>query len=358
LSESDEVKFEKLEIILNGKDKQNNNNFLRSFLSMSGSEEMGDIIIVLGNKLSQSTSEKLFKKYSEIVDNVNKIVEFSRTNFTKEIQTNPELISKIEETLYVKGKNLLSQVYQDIKNKKETNFENIDRELDRINADTLTTFAIFKQAVKNGERLSIESIEGASFSKKEAGEINEEKQKEMLDLYEYNWRNHSDKKFVENLKEYFKSSFLPVSNQSKNKFYLFEKDDKIRAFVRFESKEDGSEYASALNVDEASKNFGLGEAMMDEALVREAQENILHASCRKDNPSNMRYLEKGFIAKGFKKTSDTEELDLIWDEKRNKNIISKQKSKEELIKMYETKNTGELKIKKENKPKDFFFILN
>ena len=330
---------------------------LRTFLSIEQEKEgekIGDKILTLGEKLPKETADSVFKKYGEIIDNVNKIVEFAQHNFAKEIKTSPELIKKIEETLYIKGKQLLSQVYTDVSSEKEVNPVEIEKQLDRINADTITTFAIFKQAVKNGEELPIESIEGSVFSKKGAGEISKEQQEEMLNLYETNWKNHPDRDFVVSLKEYFKSAFVPIENQKRNHFYTFEKDmhvdgknRHIRAFVRFEQQDDGSLYASALNVDEASKNFGLGEAMMDEALVREAKENILHASCRKDNPSNMRYFEKGFISNGFKNTSNTEELNLIWDEEKNKNILAKQKTVEELISMQLSgRYEGSIEIKK------------
>lgn len=322
-------------------------NGFRTFLSIAhGGKEMGDKIIELGEKLEEETSQKVFAKYGEIVDNVSKITEFARNNFTKEIETNPTLIEKIEETLYLKGKQLLSQTYDDINNKKTINYENISKQLDRINADTITTFAIFKQAVKNGEKLPIESIEGSLFSKKEAVDISLTQQDEMLELYESNWKNHLDRDFVESLKSYFKTAFSPEANKQKNYFYTFEKDNNIRAFVRFEKQDGEGFYASALNVDEASKNFGLGEAMMDEALTREAREHVLYASCRKDNPSNMRYFEKGFISRGFKKTNDTEEFDLVWDEKKNKNILAKQKSPEELVSMYGNANTEGIEIRK------------
>jgi hypothetical protein len=328
--------------------KKHGRNSFRTFLSIEqGGKEMGDKILTLGEKLPENIAQRVFEKYGEIIDNVNKITEFARNNFTKEIETTPELIQKIEETLYSKGKQLLSSIYDDIKNNKEINHEEIVKQLDRINADTITTFAIFKQAVRNSEKLPIESIEGSVFSKKEATTISKDQQDEMLELYETNWKNHPDRNFVESLKTYFKTAFIPEINQKKNNFYTFEKDDKIRAFVRFEEKGKNNLYASALNVDEASKNFGLGEAMMDEALVREAKENILHASCRKDNPSNMRYFEKGFISRGFKKTENTEEFDLVWDENKNKKILAKQKTKEELINMYlNTNYEDNLEIKK------------
>lgn len=334
--------FNRLRDILQ-KDISFKNEFLISFLSTSDNVDMGEKILVLGEKLPNKIAQQVFKKYREIIDNISKITEFTRTNFTKEIETNPELIKKIEEALYIKGKQLLSQTYEDISNKKEINYEDISKQLERINADTITTFAIFKQVIKNGEKLPIESIEGSVFSKKEATDIPDDKQNEMLELYQSNWKNHPDREFVKSLKSYFKTAFAPEENKQKNYLYTFEKDNNIRAFVRFEKQNDKSFYASALNVDEASKNFGLGEAMMDEALTREAKEHILHASCRKDNPSNMRYFEKGFISKGFKKTNETEEFDLVWDEVKNKDIKAKQKTQEELISM---QNTNEIEIRK------------
>ncbi len=326
----------------------------RTFLSIEhGGKEMGDKILELGEKLPEETAIKVFEKYNQIIDNINNIIEFTQKSFKKEIETSPELISKIEETLYLKAKQVLDNVHTNITKNKEVNVNQIEKSLDRINADTLTTFAIFKQAIKNGEKLPIESIEGAVFSKKEATNISEQQQKEMLDLYEINWKNHPDRGFVDSLKEYFQTAFSPESNQNKNQFYTFEKDGSIRAFLRFEEQEKGNLYASALNVDEASKSFGLGEAMMDEALTREAQTHILHASCRKDNQSNMRYFEKGFIANGFKQTNNTEELDLIWDEKENKNIFTKQKTVQELVEMYLKNDTPEnIEIRKENNLED------
>ena len=328
------------------KDKKDKNIKLKTFLSVEqGGREMGDKILTLGEKLPEDIAMKIFEKYGEIIDNVNKILEFAQHNFTQEINTNPELIKKIEETLYIKGKNLLSETYDNLMKETDIDCPDLEKKLERINADTITTFAIFKQAVKNGEKLPIESIDGSIFSKKKANEISKEQQNEMLELYDDNWKNYPDRDFVESLKEYFKTAFTPTENQEKNYLYTFEKDNKIRAFVRFE-KQNGGLYASALNVDDASKNFGLGEAMMDESLAREAKNNILHASCRKDNHSNMRYFEKGFISRGFKKTNNTEEFDLVWDEGKNKNILAKQKTQEELKNMFGKENQDDLEIRK------------
>lgn len=327
--------------------KKYKENGFKTFLSIEqGGSEMGDKILFLGEKLPKEIAEKLFNKYSEIVDNVNKITDFAKDNFTNEIKTNPELIRKIEKTLYIKAQKLLENIYEEIVNKTQVDFSKINTELERINADTITTFAIFKQAIREGQKLPIESIEGSIFSKKGAEEIEKDKQNEMQELYEYNWKDHTDIKLRKHIIDYFKSAFTSKENQLKNKFYFFEKDNKTRAFVRFEEIGKDKLYASALNVDAASKNFGLGEAMMDEALSREAENNILEANCTLDNISNMRYFEKGFISKEYINIDNTKMYKLVWDEKNNKNILAKQKTKEELIKMYETNNLQGLEIRK------------
>jgi hypothetical protein len=336
---------------------------IRTFISIEQGgekEKMGDSILTLGETLPKDIAKKVFAKYGEIIDNVSKITEFTRTNFTKEIEINPDLIKKIEETLYLKGKQLLSQTYDDINDKKEVNYEDIGKQLDRINADTITTFAIFKQALKNGDKLSVESIEGSVFSKKDTRSIPDSQREEMSDLYDRNYKDHPDRQFIAKVKEYFNSAFIPEANKINNYFYTFEKDNKTRAFLRFEKQKNGILYASALNVDEASKNFGLGEAMMDEALSREAKENILNATCLISNPSNMRYFEKGFVSNHFKMLDNTNQFDLVWDEKNNINIISKKKSIEELISMYLKNNfEGSIEIKKEeNLEKLHQFIPN
>lgn len=324
-----------------------------SFLSIShGGKEMGDKILTLGEKLPEEVAQKVFQKYGQIIDSVDKITDFAKNNFSKEIETKPSLIQKIEETLYLKGKQVLSQIYDDINNKEKINFDDVSKQLDRINADTITTFAIFKQAVKNGEKLPIESIEGSMFSKKNAGDFSNEQVNEMSELYDKNYENHKDRELISKVKEYFNTAFIPETNKQKNFFYTFEKDNRIRAFVRFEEKKEDVLYASALNVDEASKNFGLGEAMMDEALGIEARNNILHATCLIDSPSNMRYFEKGFISQNFVDISNTRQFNLIWNEQKNKNILSKQISKEELIKMFTGNPSENIEIRRSKELKD------
>jgi hypothetical protein len=320
---------------------------VKPFLSIvSGGQAMGDKILFISESLPDDISRGVFNKYSEIVGNVKNISDFIENNFYSEIKGDQDFLNKIENTLLEKGKAIIEDVYNKTKNKDKVDFSEIKAKLDRISADTIATLAIFKQALRSGNKLPIESIKGAVFSRELTNELSPEEQNEMVELYKINWKDHPDKDFVDGLIEYFKKSFHP-EEEDKNYFYIFRKDDRIRAFVRFERNNNGV-YASALNVDDASKNFGLGEAMMDEALIREAKNNILRASCKKNNPSNMRYFEKGFISTGFKKTNDTEEFDLIWDDINNNNILAKQKSEDELISMYNSGSyEGSIEIKRE-----------
>ncbi len=317
------------------------NEGFRTFLSLQyGGKEMGDKILDLGEKLPQATAKKIFEKYSQIVDSVQSILDVASNGFKKQLTLDPQLISTIEQSLYTRGALLLKNFHTTLikgdTNNLESLVQDIEHELDRINADTLVTLSVFKHAVRNGYELPLTDISGSVFSKRDTQDFSGDEIDEMSHIYKKNWENYPDKAFTQNLVKTFQSAF-DKNNPQKNYIYTFAKDNHIRAFVRFEEQQDGSLYASALNVDESTKGLSLGEAMMDEALYQEAQEHVLHAKCDPYNESNMRYFEKGFIS--YTRTSDTLPLfEIIWDEDMNKNISTKQMNQEEIVMMYLQKN--------------------
>lgn len=301
----------------------------KTFLSLeSGGPDMGRKILELGTILSAETANRIFSKYSEIIDSVEHILDIAQHNFKSTIDTKPELLQSIEQSLYKRGADLLSQFHANI----NQNPEEIINELERINADTITTLSIFKYAAKFGNKLPLEDISGAEFSKKTGNDFNADEIDEMEHIYQVNWKNYGNQQLIQSVIKKFKES-LSGDHSDKEELYLFKKNNQINAFVKFSKLHDGVKYASALNVDQSSKGFGLGEAMMDEALYREAQENILLATCDPFNESNMRYMEKGFVATGF--TGDNPPvMNICWNESMNNHIQSKHISHKDLVVMY------------------------
>lgn len=304
-------------------------NGLRVFISLEhGGLDMGQKILDLAEQIPQETASKIFSKYVEIIDSIEKVLNVAQNNFKTSIDTKPELLQSIEQSLYKRGADLLSQFHDNI----NQNTDDIIAELDRINADTITTLSIFKYAAKFGNKLPLEDITGAEFSQKNGDQLNQAEIDEMEHIYQANWKNYGNQELIQSVIKKFKES-LSGDLSNKERVYTFKKNNQINAFVKFSELQPGVKYASALNVDQSSKGFGLGETMMDEALYREAQENILIATCDPYNDSNMRYFEKGFIGMGF--TGDNPPvMNICWNESMNSHIQSKHISSEDLIIMY------------------------
>lgn len=304
-------------------------NGLRTFLSLEhGGSDMGQKILDIGEKLPQETASKIFSKYAEIIDSVENLLNVVQNNFKSTIDTKPELLQSVEQSLYKRGADLLSQFHDNI----NQNPDEIIVELERINADTITTLSIFKYAAKLGNKLPLEDISGAEFSKKAGNELSPEDINEMEHIYQVNWKNYGNQQLIQSVIHKFKES-LTGDNAVHEQVYTFKKNNQINAFVKFSDLQSGVKYASALNVDQSSKGFGLGETMMDEALYREAQENILIATCDPYNDSNMRYFEKGFVGTGF--TGDNPPvMNICWNESMNTHITSKYISVDDLVMLY------------------------
>lgn len=304
-------------------------NGLKTFLSLGhGGHDMGQKILDLGERLPPETASKIFEKYTEIIDSVENVLSVAQNNFKSTIDTKPELLQSIEQSLYRRGAETLSQFHENI----NQNPDDIIAELGRINADTITTLSIFKYAAKFGNKLPLEDISGAEFSKKTGNDFNAGEISEMEHIYQVNWKNYGNQQLIQSVIKKFKES-LSGDNSDKEELYLFKKSNQINAFVKFSKLHDGVKYASALNVDQSSKGFGLGETMMDEALYREAQNNILLATCDPFNESNMRYMEKGFVATGFT-GDDPPVMNICWNESMNNHIKSKHISCEDLVMVY------------------------
>lgn len=304
--------------------EKNGDDFLKSFVSQEQDKAVSKTIVQIADSNHTELSRKIFSIYVEITRNVQDIVNFIHKNFKKKVNINPEMLETIRQTLFTRANNFLKDYGQRLEDT-----DTIEK-LSRISADTATALAVFKHSISVGAKLPLEMIVGASFSKKKPSDFSEEQQKEMRLLYEKNWTMYPNKEFVEHIISYFDNAF---EANEKNEFYTFEKDGHIHAFVRFEEKDKHIKYASALNVDDATKGFGLGESMMEEAIAQEAKKNILLAKCDPFNENNMRYFEKGFVARGF--TEDVPVmLDIIWNEKENTVWKTKTADKNLLIEEY------------------------
>lgn len=146
----------------------------------------------------------------------------------------------------------------------------------------------------------------------------------MLNIYQENYKANPQLATV--LVSQFEKSF----SREGSEFYTYSLNNKLNAFVRFENYKDGK-FASALNVAHESKGYSLGEAMMEQALSREAENNILYAEANLSEWNTARYMELGFNAVEENKKYMVPVVNIIWDNRLNEKYISKNFSRDDIF---------------------------
>ncbi len=300
---------------------------LGSFLSLEHDRNLGNKIIEIGNRLPVDVARGVLKKYAEIsvrTEQLEHVVADSLIRGTAPTQQDREHIRRI---LSKKGADLIERFHTKVGS--DADADGLIADLERVNADTLMALSAYRHFAQLGGTVSIEQIAGAEFGVVRGDELASEDITEMVGIYKKNWATYENQQLIQGVINDFESSLRGPSNHNE-KIYVFKQYGKISSFVRFSPDADGTLRASALNVDESVQHFGLGEAMMDKALSTEAQHSILKATCDPYSQSNMRYMEKGFIATGY--TEDHPKvMTLLWDEKSNEALMSKHLSVQEII---------------------------
>jgi N-acetylglutamate synthase-like GNAT family acetyltransferase len=83
------------------------------------------------------------------------------------------------------------------------------------------------------------------------------------------------------------------------KFYIFKWQNKIQSFVAFTAAGENLFEATSFNVDPAARGYKIGEAMLEEAISKEAKEHVLYGECYAKLKIAAKYIETGWIAEKY-----------------------------------------------------------
>lgn len=193
----------------------------------------------------------------------------------------------------------------------------------------LNTFKTMKQS-KTSFRL--DEIKSSAFEVLSGGEISEKDIATMRLIYSENQAGvgaHSE----------ILSHFDERVHDKDASFYIFKWQGEIQSFVAFEpsKKIQGALEATSLNVSPQARGYKIGEAMLEEAIAKEAQEHTLEGECYANLSISAKYIETGWVAYGYfeeqgKQKGDTDcLLNIVRDERQNTHYWSKDKSHEAII---------------------------
>lgn len=154
---------------------------LKTFLSVEQSEEMGEKILALGEKLKdrQETADKIFSKYNEIVSLTEKSFEELKRMFKDEPDISPADRNLIIQNILSRGSALLINFSDKLKSKGEVSSDEVMRELSKYQADVILFVETFKTLNREGKHLELADFKNIGISARSGQEIPEGKKRNL-----------------------------------------------------------------------------------------------------------------------------------------------------------------------------------
>lgn len=283
-------------------------NGFRTFLSIEhGGKEMGDKILILGEKLPETSAQILFKTYGEMIDASEEVADLLRNNLGE--KATPELIQKTQDSLLIGGKELLEKYAKKAESCEGVTCGDIGRELEeRLSLAKKSVFAFSyacKVLVERGE-FSFEDFQKAKLSY-DKSPLPEKMQEQIIGMHNVNTEQYPPK-----LKDLWRGTLKEgLKEPNPNQLVVSASyENEIVSAMRVIQREDGSWYGASFNVNPTVQGSRIGTELLKEVLKGLAKDKPFVADCYSKNPMLKTYLDKfGFkITKEVENYHDTGEL--------------------------------------------------
>lgn len=263
---------------------------LRTFLSLEhGGRQMGEKILILGEKLPKKSAEDLFNKYGEIVEETENIGSFLAKNMGD--RATPELIADAKERLLIQGKTLLEKYADRARSCQGQDCialgKDISERLSLIKLSVFTFSAVCRVLVDKNE-FSFENFKAAQLSF-DKSPLTDKMQKEIISIHHEN-----TKQYPEKLKDLWRGTLKEglEKENPKQMFVSVVYDGAVVATMRVIEQEDGSWYGASFNVNPLVQGSRIGTELLKEVLNTLAKEKAFVADCYAENPMLDTYLNK------------------------------------------------------------------
>lgn len=317
-------------------------NGLKTFISLELDADSSDKIFAVAEKYEGVGAKEIFRKYAEIAAAAEK-VEIEVSNFFVESGRAEEVSGqRVTQEIMKRAARVIANFAE--READEATLAEIDEELEKIDAELVMFGSIFKAVFKGKEDVDFKEVRGLDFLRIDIAELSDEEKEEMLNVSKANWlpRGAAGRGVVEEFER-----TLEVGKDID--FSVLKKDGKILSFMRFDTIRDEQgrivpdrKYAGSFNVDPRYRGSAVGEAMLINALEREAQDYVLEATVSPKIVVGTDYVEKrGFsitnVLPNYDNSGETF-FEIILDKKGNKAFASKGEefSHDKIISMYDT----------------------
>jgi len=309
-----------------------NNDFLankvKSFLSLEVDFNNGNRILEISKNLGKQ-SDVIFNKIGELVDLAVKETSDLKSCLLKDDNIG---LSGIQKNLLKKSDEIITKFSDNLSKggvNKELTIEKLLEDLENNKIEIELLAATLKSAKEENLKLGINdflSLDMDINSYKE--DLSEIQKKQILDLAKKNWQTLGNNGMTKAMLEDLSSELKDTRNQ---KYYILKYADEIIGLLRFKPTDHNTLYFASFNVNKDLRGLSIGNQMMELALNKERENNVLEAAADVKIPALSAYIEKfGFvvtgIAENFHGSGETFAF-IKSDSKQNKKYDSRIESK-------------------------------
>lgn len=264
----------------------------QTFLVTADNEILREQVFDFAESVPQEDVKAVFAAYGTLVSTIDDLSAYLRNTFGSESRESADALTQ---KVLERAKALLASAHE-YKNEPQKLLKLVEA----MQVEQVLFYEAFRELRKRGEILDFSHIAGLEFrSVESAGEPFSQADKDaMVQVTAANYAAKSPEfraAVVRGLTEAFGN---PTS-----KFYVLRYNGKIVGFNRFDEMgpmPDGTprKYFGSFNVDPAFGNGKLGDVMIEQTVLHEAQSAVIEAHCLPDAPITQRYLKDGFVVIG------------------------------------------------------------
>ncbi|MFA5886224.1 MAG: GNAT family N-acetyltransferase [Patescibacteria group bacterium] len=304
---------------------------LRSLITAEVDQRAGDKIMAISEKLPFAQAKTVFEKISGLNQMATRKADELVDVFFDAERGQAPLMMSVHKALLKKTSEIVTAFYEHLK--KDDNIEDLLSELEKCKAEMIMLASVLKEGKLQGEKIDLETIRDLNLEIKDYGQdIAEPDKKNILKIAQANWKNFGNDKMAQVVYD----GLVETLNQAQEqKAYILKYKDEVIGFVRFERTSHGTVYAGSLNVSKDLRGLSIGNELMEKALLKEGELNILEASASIKIPAGCNYIEKiGFIADGlivdYHGTGENL-LSIKLDKEKNKEYSLRNEGKDKLL---------------------------
>lgn len=308
--------FGRMQELLHG-DLPCKSEFLISFLSCAGDYTFGDKLVEIAEQYSPEGSEKIFKKYVELVVSSEKSRTYLRGAFGEELAAKPGLEEAIVQNLLKRGKDLLQKAAQ----------EGIDettilKELEHSKGDLL----LFANAFRGmyGREVSLDQFKELSIEHTAGGQLNQEEYDQMLVMADQNWDDLKKLmpqmygQIMHDVPAQLKGEDSKTGGPIDTTWHVMKRNNTVLGYFRLDNTAPNTVYFGSMNSLPDLHGFKLGDAILRDMQAKETEGKLTEAHASPKTAICRSYINKyGFVGTGLLSYYDTgEQLLALEEDKR------------------------------------------